>query len=284
MLYSISMEFIDQGVHSIKVRKASDGRVVCEATRLTGVEEMAVCIGVNAADFLIRESCWEISRSLNGRKNASGRLEQLIGEKAYFGMEKPVAALTGIDAAVKGLLKECMKGIIQAETYITKERGFSDRQAYEKYWDALYEGKCRFYHCSGDVRQNWVTHVGSYCRAYTLFNRHKSYSIIREGACCRVSGIFIDSYHQLAAELSCDIAKGIISGASASFIRFPRDSCAGSAIGMASLCGRPLPDSTKEIAALLGGAEGCFHLVDLVGFMVQSLGEVRQKGLLGNYL
>lgn len=270
------MEFIDQGAHSINVSKSLDGSVVCEVVRLTASEEATVRIVVNADDFLIREGHWEIARSPDGEKNRSGRLGQLIGEKAYFGMEKAIGALSGVDSIVKTLLKECMKGIIQAETYLAEARGFADRHAYERYWDALYDGKCRFYHGSGDARQSWAAHVGCYQRAYTLFNRHKSYSIVREGTCCRVSGIFIDSYHQLAAELAYDIAKDAISGASANFSRFPRDSCADSAMRVPLLVKQPLPQSAKEIAKLLGGAEGCFHLVDIIWFMVQALNKIRQ--------
>lgn len=79
-----------------------------------------------------------------------------------------------------------------------------------------------------------------------------------------ITAVFIDSFHHLGIQLEIG-QNGIVQQAQSNYINAPDPICYKSNEHLDKFLGMNLGQmSKKEIAVLIGGAEGCNHLVDLI--------------------
>lgn len=219
------------------------------------------------SNLRIEQARWDIYRSPGNSLNGGQELPGLKGVVAYLNSGKELSRVIGQEAGglPRELIAECVKGIIQAETFIFNKRGFPTPQAYEDYWDRDYLNTCRYYSHLELKPRRWFEHIG-YCeRARNLYNRSKSGTVCRQnGGGLIASGSFIDSFHELFVQLILD-SSGIVADCSGNYFRAPDPVCTESSAHIVKLVGKNLTQlSKKEIGKLVGGAQGCEHLLDTV--------------------
>ena len=261
----LKMKLLFQQSLRSSTRSVGGGRIEAEAVLLSTDAEMVARITVTQDTFLIEKAERESLRSGSLYVSSVGGAN-LIGKPAYFGV---AASLTRAfpdakDAIERSVFAECIKALIQSECYLFRERGFADKQAYQKNWDISHPNSCRYYSHLDRVSRRWFEYIGDEPRKQNLFNRHKSIAIWQsERGTLEGRGTFLDSFHELGIQAQCE-ADGTIVGFTGSFLRAPDSICFGTAEMVTSLAGRNLNEFTrKEMNRCAGGPEGCAHLLDL---------------------
>jgi hypothetical protein len=252
------------------------GLVYAKAIILSKDFEASAWLAVGVADYLIREADWEISKAPSGIPLGKGIATDAIGVKANTGIGSALIHLTEANGGIliKSLIFECVKGLMQAETYLFRERGYPSEAAYEAYWMDKESNGCRFYTHPQQETSGWFEHVGPYQRSGNLFNRCKSYQLSLHGTDLTLQGTFHDSYHEMAGEIRFDKATGIISECSLSMFRAPGSSCLETTAHGQSFVGKDIYDLTrKQVVGLVGGPQGCYHLTDLLADMLPLVNE-----------
>jgi len=249
----------------------SGDQVFAKAIILSKEFEASAWLAVGVSDYLIREAEWEISKAPQGVPLGKGSTTEINGVKANTGIGGALVHLSGSSGGVliKSLIFECVKGLMQAETYLFSERGYPSEAAYEDYWMDKESNGCRFYTHPSHEKYGWFEHVGPYKRTGNLFNRVKSYQLSLHGTDLTLHGVFHDSYHEMAGEISFDEATGRIYDCSLSMFRAPGSSCLETTIHGADFVGENIYELTRrQVVNLVGGANGCYHLTDLLADML----------------
>lgn len=248
------------------VKRVHGSDLLADCYLLSTAFEAVGQLRVDIKSFTIKDARWEILRSPDGSLNGAREVDALNGTEAYFNAGVALRRAVGEDGGglARELLAECIRGIIQAETYVYAARGYSTTKAYEAHWNKFYLNSCRFYSNLGRVSQQWFDHVGSYARDHCLFNRVKSCAVYQgPGGNLNATGTFSDSFHELGLYVSLT-GKGVIISCTGNFLRAPDRVCFENAGHLASLEGKSIAGMTKkEVAGFTGGPQGCNHLVDL---------------------
>ena len=128
------VEVLYQGSYFYSVKKVKDSELLAETVFLSTELEAVGTLLVDLKSFCIKEAGWEIHRAPDPELQGRGVLPELKGVEAYFNAGRFLSRATDRigGGLVKGLLTECVRGIIQAETYITKYRGFPTEDEYER--------------------------------------------------------------------------------------------------------------------------------------------------------
>lgn len=221
----------------------------------------------------------------------------LIGEKTFIEGKRVIRThLTDpADRLSSYLLQQSINGIIQAETYFWHDRGFPDAESYNRYWDDLEQSGCRMYSHPDPADLRWLDYAPPGPRRHALFHRLKSVQILESGGQCAAScaaqtdagqegqspaeeggessvtmngfvcrGDFIDSYHEISIQLICD-SQGIIREAQIQFLRAPGKACFENEGHAFTLPGHSIYDlKSADIIELIGGEDGCYHLVEIL--------------------
>ncbi|MDD3652892.1 MAG: DUF2889 domain-containing protein [Desulfotomaculaceae bacterium] len=242
----------------------------------TDVEAVGQLIA-DQSSLKIKKAWWDIYRSPDHSWNGGKELPGLVGVEAYLNSGKDLKRAVSEEAGglPRELLSECVKGIIQAETFIFEKRGFPSPKAYEEHWDKMYLNVCRYYSHLGLGLRGWFEHIGYSERAHNLYNRSKSCTVCRKGdGNLTASGSFIDSFHELFVQINMD-GKGIAATASGNYLRAPDPVCYDSRTHIDKLIGKNISlFNKKEIGELAGGSQGCDHLVDIVYDLSRAVGHV----------
>lgn len=168
-------------------------------------------------------------------------------------------------AQVKYLMNQCINGIIQGESYIYQERGFCDREAYNRYWDKIGAQGCRMYSQPHEEDLRWMDYIPQYRRKRTLFNRVKTLLLEGDNHSCLCRGMFSDSYHELNAEILFGRESGIVTACRLQYFRAPGRACFDNMLHGAELEGRNLYTISKEdLLQIFGRSSGCYHLVEIM--------------------
>lgn len=246
-------------------------KVTAKAIILSKEFEASAQLVVGIHDYIISEAAWEISKAPAGIFPGRGTASDAIGAKATTGIANALVHLTESSGGtrIKPLFFECVKGLMQAETYLFRERGYPDEAAYEAYWMDKESNGCRFYSHPSQDTSGWFEHVGPYHRTGNLFNRCKSYQLTIHGTDLTLLGTFHDSYHEMAGEIRFDQGSGLISECSLTMFRAPGSSCLETTAHGSLFVGKDIYSlSRKDIIGLVGGASGCYHLTDLLADMM----------------
>jgi hypothetical protein len=262
--------------HFTTIVKTIDCRdaVVADSYYISTNHEAAGHIQANADDFLITNACWEVHRSPRSQEVGKANASTLCGQEAYFAVAPILKeAFAGVGAFQKELIAECVRGIIQAETYLYMERGYESPKSYDDAWEAMCLDSCRYYSHLDQVSKKWREHVGKQERQDYLFHRNKTCSVIANNAnSLLLTGYFSDSFHQLAVAMT--LTDGAIASCTGNLLRAPDKLCFETEKYLAGLVGMRVNELNKKaISQVIGGSQGCSHLVDLVNEMVRSLEE-----------
>jgi hypothetical protein len=259
------------------VSRKGNGKLLAQTILLSGGYEAAARMTVAADSFIISQAAWEIHRSPGGCLNGGKTVPGLAGQEAYFKIGPGLRAVGQEDGELpRELLADCVKGIIQAETYLFGERGFASTGDYDAFWQANYRDACRRFSSPEGSAQSWFDFIaerqsGGNC----LFNRCKTATVhAGSDGTLSASGSFLDSFHELS--IAMNSAAGVITACNAELVRVPHAVCRETAARLAALPGKGLGDITAKVAAeCAGGSQGCNHLVDLIYHTVKTLRQSR---------
>lgn len=260
------MELIYQKNWFCTVKRIHNGELLAEATVIQTDLEATGMLKVDQSSFEINDARWEIFRSPEGMYNGSNEAPGLKGATAYFNIGREIRKAAG-DAAgglVRDLLLECVKGVIQSETFLFRERGFSTLRAYSEHWRKVQVDTCRLQSNLHRVTKWWDEYVGDLKHGLNLFNRTKSTAVYLLPDNFIVHCGFSDTYHELGLLSRVDPA-GRIQECSSTFLRAPDQVCFECALLPEGLKGLSLTEcNRKQLSQIVGGPQGCDHLSDLV--------------------
>ncbi|MEW6424611.1 MAG: DUF2889 domain-containing protein [Bacillota bacterium] len=273
------------------VKKLPEG-VRAQTHYLDTKREMSVQMLVDPHTFAIREAIVETYRAPGGREFCKSReIPELVGVVAYFEAGRDLRKIAWENELEQNLFAENIRAVIQAETYLIKERGYASAKDYDDYWREMYRNTCRYYSNLEKVKKTWLEHIADqerfsnlYCRchSYTLYSPERSpenHSSGNPSGGFVLTGTFHDSFHELSLVLKLNGGGSVIAGARAQMLRGPDDVCKEGMTEAVHLIGKPLAPAPgkKEIAALLGGQNGCVHLIDLAYNLGQTLKYYQEK-------
>lgn len=254
--------------------------LLAESYFLSTQFEAAAVLRVDVRSFRVKEARWDIYRSPGGALNGGQIVPELNGIAAYFdGVQDIMKKTRGLGGGLpRVLFTECVKGLIQAETYVYKERGYPTTRDYDEYWNTSYLNQCRYYSNLDRVTLSWFDYVGDPHREGCIFNRYKNCAVYQTVDGTMVAnGSFIDSFHELGVSMLLR-KDGLITAVSGNFLRPPDPVCVESEQHLASLPGKFVTDlSKKDLAAVVGGAHGCAHLLDIVDDVCRAVTVVIQQ-------
>ncbi len=257
-----------------KVTRISEKELLAECVVLNTEMEAAAWIIADVNSFAINKAGWAVYRSPQGR--LYHEIPELAGIEAYLDAGGPVKkALAGEPDLARELFNECVRGIVQAETFLIKERGYADEAAYTALWDVMYLNSCYHFSHLDEREELWMDYVGYSERPYNLFNRIHNVTIHREeDNNYFIPATFIDSFHELGVRLWI-APDGLVSKAEADFTRCPDITCRRITANIQKIVGIKLPgQSKKDLASLVGGPQGCNHMADIVFSASRALNDI----------
>jgi hypothetical protein len=268
------MELLFQDQMSCTVRRLDSGKLQSEAVRLSTLEETVGRLVTDTEKFRIENAEWEEYRRGKSYQTILHAVPELKGVEAYFGIAPALARAfpKGELQPLRALFAECVKGIIQAETYLYTQRGYPDSSVYQDYWDRTHPGTCLYYSNLDKVDRRWFDYVGDATRTTHLFQRMKSVSVWRgTTGGLFATGSFLDSFHELGMMIECS-ADGKVTASTGNFLRAPGQICFENSAKADSIVGLSLKDAGKSVIGKhFGGGEGCAHMVDITSDMISAL-------------
>ncbi len=241
--------------------------LLADATYCGTDGEYSARLQVNPNTFIVLGAQWEVYRTATGAINKIVDLPQMQGLEAYFNSGRALReALASLeDSFAAPLFADAVRAVIQSETFLYRERGYSSTDNYQEYWDNSFRNTCRYYSNLDRVQCQWYEHVGSDYRPGNLFNRMKSQFLYRTEAGYRLVGHLNDSFHGVASELELAKDGSTVLKARGDLLRAPDIVCHESVRYMDKLEGKLLGGLKKRnITELLGSSEGCVHLFEIV--------------------
>ncbi len=267
------MKFIFQRNWFCSVNSLDKQRLLAETNLIgTDIEALARLV-IDKSTFVIKEAGWEVSRSPGGLLNGGRDVHELKGVTAYFNAGGDLRRAAGGEAGgfARELFSECIRGIIQAETFLYVERGYGTPESYGAHWEEAYLNSCRYYSNLHRVTRRWSEYVGGYCPGAGLYSRAKNCSVFKAGVGVAAFGVFSDSFHEMSVRLNLS-NDGTVTDCAGNFLRAPDRVCFENAASLGQLPGTALASlSKKQIAGMIGGPTGCDHLVDLVNDLARVL-------------
>ncbi|MDY2960279.1 MAG: DUF2889 domain-containing protein [Hornefia sp.] len=237
---------------------------------------MSGSLVVDKAGFIIKHasgSCFKQNCGDYERYNDAGSshylFTELIGVLGYIQGKKIIKKRLSEarNSKFEDIFLQCVSALLQAETYVYRERGFESKKEYNEYWDILEKNGCRMYSDSRkDARASdvpWMDYVPDNFGSTVLFEREKEYEIKRADGtvCCK--GHLSDSYHEMETIIEVD-SKDVVKRNEIRIIRAPGISCFTNDENNGALAGRKLKDiRKKDIVSALGGCDGCYHIVEM---------------------
>lgn len=260
------MKCVFNSNHATTVIRQMD-QLWSQSSYISTVMEAVAKIRVDAATFAINDARWGIYRSSDGVLDQLAEVRELIGVEAFIDVGSSLRAAVGEKGGglPRELLAECVRGLIQAETFVYKERGYASAKEYDEYWEEYDRDYCRYFSDADKVEKPWREYIGNSERGDDLYNRVKSTQVwvCRDGGLL-IYGSFVDSFHELSIQIQTSPA-GIVQECQGNYLRAPGQACFDNQQNLPSLLGMDLFSmSKKDVAAKLGGAQGCYHLVDIV--------------------
>jgi hypothetical protein len=269
------MEVLRQSSFYTMVKRADD-HLLAETIYLSTTEEAVGWIRAEPKSFLIEDAGCSFLRAAGRQINERHALPSLVGTEAHLNAGSEITrAAGGQDGWLKReLMNECVKGIIQAETFLFSERGYATLKDYENFWRQFQLNTCRRFSHLERTTRGWAEHVGVAQRDRYLFNRSKSCSVSRKkNGKMEAVGSFSDSFHEMGGRLALS-PKGRITGCSANLLRAPDRVCFEGPELLSPLVGENVMQLDKKRVALsVGGRQNCTHLIDLIYELCRSSAE-----------
>lgn len=188
-------------------------------------------------------------------------MPELLGKEAYINTGKLFRQAAqeddmGIWAEV---LLEGLKGLLQAEYWLHKDRGFASFKDYDKYFREGFVDSCVYYSNLDKIQTKFFEHADG-VRGDLLYTRQRCSFLAELGGRYFLTGSLIDSFHQMALEI--EVTKdGIAAAAKGQVIRSVDEICKTGEERISNVMGEPVSPQGWQKA--MGGACGCTHLADL---------------------
>ncbi|MBN7773947.1 DUF2889 domain-containing protein [Clostridium aminobutyricum] len=246
--------------------------LISKTTLLNRDLEITATMIVDIYSFQIQEAFWETlkvdSGSMTFLRPGIHKSKLLEGEMGYIAGKKKLNDLLKLPEGeiLKYLFGQCINGLIQSETYVYQERGFRTKEEYNAYWDLAEENGCRMYSRPDKMDLKWMDYVPPLMRKINLFNRMKNYRVYEKNKeFCVMTGSFSDSFHEINVDIIFSQSSGNIVTANIEFCRAPGKACFENAIHSNKLLGENMYQvEKKQVVSLFGGAEGCYHLTEMI--------------------
>jgi len=258
--------------HTNVVRE-SEQFIIAKTTYMDNWEEKAAVLKVQVNSFKIEEAWLERLGRPGGSSESRQYIKNLNGIEAYLGSgPKLREALNEVsNESERALFNHSVTGIVQAETFLFKERGYDNASQYSEAWEKFFAGSCNYYSNLERAHNSWKDYIGTMDRKTNLFDRCQSQYLIQDEDSYLLYGSLIDSFHQVNTTLKLNNEMKIIS-AQGQLLRGPDALCREATMHMKNILGQSLPGKTKkEIAITLGAGQGCVHLIDLTYESVKTL-------------
>lgn len=255
-------------------RLLNPDKIAAEAVLLSSGREMVGRLVVAADTFIIEHAELESLRIGTDYQSQFSAVPALLGTEAYFGASPALlrAFPDRSQLVQRELMTECVKAVLQTETYLYHKRGFADSQVYQDNWDQAHPNICRYYSHLDIVGQRWFDHIGPEIRERNLFHRHKNVAVWQPTpATLQATGSFLDSFHELGVVAEIKLT-GQITAFDGNFLRAPDRICFGTSELLSSLVGRNVRLLTRrDMNRCAGGGEGCAHLLDISREVIREL-------------
>jgi len=267
------MEYLYHSAMLTSVFRTMQSEVLAQS-RLVSTEYEAVAeLAIDTSDLTVKRSGWEIFRSPASGMNGCGSEDGLIGQEMGFQSGRALGTIGNkFDGIPKLLLTECVKGMIQSDVFLFRERGFPSVEDYQHDWKKQHADSC-FLYSNQHRSQNrpWTYYFDARKYDTQLFSRSKTAQVTKtDEYTYSVSGGFFDGYHEIGIELTT--ADGLVSRIEGGFMRSPDPLCAETIAGIQQLAGRKLDDLNKHcLSKIVGGTQGCYHLVEFLSFLTDAL-------------
>lgn len=282
------MKTIDYGTMSTTVDRENDKIYIKTIFNSKMCEIMAEC-RLDVFTLKVEDARYEVFRGNEAIQAGHRDIPEFIGNDGFGNDVKYLGTLASKDEVIAqggnelaGFLKmmflQSTQAMTQAETYIIKERGYVSEKEYEEHWQELEKNGCRHY-TNADLKENtWYGYLGDYRRKRNLFNRSKYFEFNEIDGKLHVKGAFIDSYHQMKVDFI--VEEGSVMEASASFDRGPSAVCFENTEHMRGFIGLEFSKlDSKSVRSIVGGAYGCYHLNDVIVFVLKVLKHTEVVGL-----
>ncbi|MFZ5650695.1 MAG: DUF2889 domain-containing protein [Bacillota bacterium] len=238
--------------------------------------ECAATLTTDIGTFSIQRALWEVYRGPDGASCAE--IDGLKGVEAYFRSGELLrdAVLKKYGQKAHSLVSEAVRGIIQAETFLTCERGYESAESYDRYWSNMYINTCRYYSNLDRVTSRWSDHISGQERFNgSLYNKFKAVSVSDCGDTYHVGASLSDSFHEVGMNITLDKYTRAVLSANCRLLRAPDAVCFESGGYSQKLVGvKPGSLSKRDVAGLLGGGQGCVHIIDLCHDVFTVLGRL----------
>jgi hypothetical protein len=252
------------------IRKTSPAGMQAECALISTDFEAVARIRTDY-NMVIQQADWDIYRAPGGKHNKSREVAELTGVRAYLDCGPALRPVGDKDGAVPyELLAECVKGIIQCESFFYKERGFASQEEFEKQiLEKSYHNSCRQSSTRDRQVKTWFEYIDERKWGDLLFTRCRSVTVRQAGEEeFLVSGDFNDSFHELGMNIV--ISGGLIADCSGNFLRTPEAVCEEAMELLGSIRGAKVAELTKRrVGQCVGGPMGCDHMFDLLNHMLK---------------
>ena len=247
--------------------RMEEHNLLSEVTYCGTDREVCARLMINPKTLIVLKAVWETYRTPDEAGYKALDIPGMVGMEAYFGsggnLRKALQPLQ--DPLAGELFAEAVRGNIQAETFLIKERGYNTPESYERYFNDFYKDSCCFFSNLDRVSLGWYEYIGYNKRGGSLFNRMKSQILSLHENSYYLSGHINDSFHGIAIDLELEKDPRRVKNAWGSPLRIPDPVCKEAGVYMKQLEGKILAGlKKKEIAHLLGASNSCVHMVDLV--------------------
>jgi len=256
-----------------------DNELWSQCVYLNTDTEAVGMLRVEVSSFQIKEARWHVYRSPGKTLNGGSEVPELNGLEAFMQIGPVLQQQLGDQGGglARELLAECVRGLMQAETFVYRERGYTSAKEYDDYWNEVLKDSCHYFSNLDRIAQSWMDYIGSDMRDHSLYNRVKSTNILQSDNGLLINANFLDSFHELTVNITLD-SDGTIGGCSGNYLRAPDRICFESSELLEKMIGKKIAGLTKkDIARDLGFSTGCTHLVDLVYDISQAVAAVEAR-------
>lgn len=235
--------------------------------------ETVAHLAADINSFVIKDAFLEEISSIESVNYSTRQVTPLNGAEAYHGSGAALKKAGEIlkDPIAVALFAETIKGFIQAQNFLFKERGYESIEDYSSKRVKALAGTCRYFSNLDRATTSWNDNIGGGQRGISVFTRFKTQRFFDLGEDrYLLTGSLSDSLHEVNVRLTLKGVKVI--EAEGEFLRTPDHLCYEAATLVNNLAGVNLREITKrEITGILGDSQGCVHVVDLVNDCAQIL-------------
>ncbi len=258
----------------ISVTRQSQYALAAHVHYMDPDREMVAGLEAGVDDFVITKAWVDGCRSSKGDLPMGHQEVPLQGVVAYLGSGPSIRSALAGDST--GLWAEAflegVKGVIQAETFLYRERGYPSMAAYEDYFWRDFARTCVYYSHPEAESPPFSAGLVHHQRDCQLFTRHRFALVRSEGGQHMLTLGLSDSFHEMGISLTVDGA-GRIQQASGHSRRVPGPICRRVENSFPRMVGMVLaPEWRKPLMETAGGPEGCTHMADLMQEAVRVFG------------